>query len=486
MYKRPPKHVERAKLTILYSIMTLSVVVVVILLVMVVGNYSYNRATGTFEQRGLVQLASIPSGATVEIDGSLISSRTSTKTSVEPGERTFKFMRDGYEPWELTTNVSDGSLVWLNYARLVPIERPVQTVYQYKSVQAAKASPNNRLILTQSDKSQPTFRVIDISHDTPTGFDFKLPASVFSVDGSVKEDDPKATYSLAEWDESSRYAMVWRTINKERQLIVLNINNPEQSVNVTKEFSMPITEAQFAGRSGNILYVKIDGSVRKLDISDGTVTRSLINNVANFSLHDNNTLAYVSEPDAETGSRSIGIYQDGDSAPTVLKTVLDESISASISLNSYYGNVYTAIAEGNKVEIYRGDLDRGLDGITLVASRVLEQPISAVEFNGSASHILVRASGVFASYDIDRNLMKEATLDNGSSKDFFWIDSYHLGLIHDGNLTMRDLDGTNVHILNTAQDNLAAGLSRNGTYMYSFGQIEDDQISLQRIRMILG
>ena len=484
MYKRPPKHIERAKLTILYSIMTLSVIVVVILLVMIVGNYSYNRATGTFEQRGLVQLASIPSGATVEIDGNLLSSRTSTKTPVEPGERNFKFMRDGYESWELTTNVSDGSLVWLNYARLVPIERPVQTMYQYKSVQAAKASPNNRLILTQPDKTKATFRLIDISHDVPVGSNIELPITVFSSDGSAKEDDPKATYTLAEWDESSRYALVWRTVGKDRQLVVLNVNNPAQSVNVTQEFSMPITAAQFAGRSGNMLYVKIDGSVRKLDVSDGTVTRSLIGGVDSFALRDNSTLTYVSEPDAETGSRTAGIYRDGDSAPTVLKTVLDESKAVSLSVNSYYGNTYTVIAEGDKFEVYRGDLDQGLSGLDLIASRALDKPISSVEFNTLGSHILVRAGESFASYDIDRNLVTESKLEDGSSKDFFWLDAHHIGLLVDGNLTMRDLDGTNAHSLNAAKS-LTAGLSRNGTYMYSFGDGDGGQISLQRIRMIL-
>lgn len=484
MYKRPPKHIERAKLTALYSIMTLSVIVVVTLLVMVVGNYSYNRATGTFEQRGLVQLASIPSGATVEIDGSPLGSRTSTKTPVEPGERNFKFIRDGYEPWELTTNISDGSLVWLNYARLVPIERPVQTMYQYKSVQAAKVSPNNRLILTQPDKTKAVFRLIDISHDVPVGSNIELPITVFSSDASAKEDDPKATYVLAEWDESSRYALVWRTVGKDRQLIVLNVNNPAQSVNVTQEFSMPIAAAQFAGRSGNMLYVQIDSSVRKLDVTDGTVTRSLINNVAAFNFRDDNTLTYVSEPDAETGSRTAGIYRDGDSAPTVLKTVLDESKAVSLSVNSYYGRTYTVIAEDNKFEIYRGDLDQGADGLTLIASRTLDRPISSVEFNTPGSHILVRAGESFASYDIDRNLVNESKLEGGSSKDFFWIDARHLGLMEGKNLTMRDLDGTNVHTLNTAK-NLTASLSRNGTYMYSFGEGDDGRVALQRIRMIL-
>lgn len=487
MYKQPPKHIQRAKLVVLYSIMTVAVLVVVALLVMVVGNYSYNRATGVIEQRGLVQFGSVPSAVNVEIDGTLLSAKTSTKSSVEPGERNFTFWKDNYKPWSLTTPVKSGSLVWLDYIRLVPERRDVETLHQYDSVTDARFSPTNRSILMQLDAKKPEFRLVDISHDTPTGTTLALPESTYKLVGSesaaAKRSTPK--YTLDSWDESGRYVFVWRTLGLDKQLIVLNTEDPSKSVNVSREFSLPIEAAEFAGRSGNVLYVKSDGNVRKLNISDGTATRTLLSGVDTFALQDNDTISYTSLPQTDSGSRTLGSYRDGDDTPTVLKTIMGEHKPVSIVSRSYYNTLYTAIAEGSKIEIYRGNHDNGLDDMKLIASRTLDEDIESVEFNSIGSLLLVRSKQSFASYDIDRNLLLTSKLDTGMSKDMFWLDSYHLGLTYGGMLTMRDFNGTNTYELNATQSALSAGLSRNGTYMYSFGKTDKGTTSLQRIRMIL-
>jgi hypothetical protein len=93
---------------------------------------------------------------------------------------------------------------------------------------------------------------------------------------------------------------------------------------------------------------------------------------------------------------------------------------------------------------------------------------------------------VLASYDIDRRLLHRSDVAVGSARDMFWIDSMHLGSIANGELSMRDLDGTNSFTLNPALgDGKSAVLSRNGTYMYSFSAGKDGTVQLQRIRMIL-
>lgn len=488
MYKQPPKRVQRARLIVLYSFMTLAVIFVVAVLVMIVANYRYNGVTGTFEQRGLVQFASVPSGATVEIDAMTLPGKTATKSSVEPGEHRFAVWREGYETWILTTKIPAGSLVWLNNTRLVPKQRPIETIHSYDKVAAAVASPNSRAIIVQLDAAQPAFRYVDISHGQPKGQTIELPEQTYRLTDDEAKDHEQASvrYELTRWDESDRYMLLWRVLGESRELIVLDTESPAKSVNVSREFSLPIESAVFSGRSGNVLYVKTGGDVRKVDISGGTITRSLVSGVAAFSLQDTNTVLYVSRPDEATGARTLGVYRDGDESPTILHTVRSQKDTAAIASSTYYGTTYTAIAEGTKVTLYKGHYDRGIEGLTAVASRTVDAPIDTVEFNSTGSHVLVRAGSSFMSYDIDRRIFSQNRLEYGSSADLFWIDTAHLGLIYDGKLTMRDIDGTNVFTLNTALDGTgrSAVLSRNGTYMYSLGT-KADKPSLQRIRMIL-
>ena len=486
MYKKPPKHVQTARLVILYSIMTLAVLSIVTLLVMMVANYGYNKATGTFEQRGLVQFASTPSAATIEIDAAALPSKTSTKSSVTPGEHRFAIWREGYETWISNQYIPEGSLVWLNYIRLVPKELPVTTLHTYETFVDALPSPTNRSILVQTDTARPEFRFVTIADDEPKGRLLKLPTSTVSATSQEQKTKTSVTYELDAWDESGRYVTVWRVADKKtKELLVIDTTSPEKSVNVSRTFSIPIGAAEFSGRSGRILYVTVNGSLHKLDIGDGTISRSLISNVAWHAVQDDGTtVAYTTQPDESTGLRTIGVYRDGDESPTVLRTITNESSPVSIASYRYYGDTYTAITEGHDFTLYKGHPDQGLNSLAVVASRTFSSDITSVEFNETGSQLLLRLGDAFASYGIDRRLFSENSLDN--AEDLFWLDAMHLGLAEDGALTMRDIDGSNVMTLNTVgASKVPAVLSRKGTYLYSYLPRDDGRVSFQRVRMIL-
>lgn len=482
MYKKPSKRTQRLRLFALYSIMSLTVVTVVAFLVLVVANYGFNRETGTLEQRGLVQFASTPSGANVDIDGVTLSSRTATKQSVEPGEHVFSMYRDGYEPWNLTTTISAGSLVWLNYARLVPKDRTNQAIKTYDTVVASSPAPDKRSILLQHDPAQPVFRLVDISRDRPSGKDIVIDPAL--IDGPAEGQTPQ--FAMGGWDEGGRYILVRHTLGDKTDTIVLDTRNPDRSVNVSREFSLPISEALLSGRSGNILYIVSEGNLRKVDVAGGTVSRSLVGNVDRFSLYDTNTIAFVAGTDNEgAAARVAGIYREGDEAPTVLRTAANDA-PLSIATGTYYGSTYTAIAEGAKLTVYRGQYDHGVEGLTSVAQRTLPDAITDVEFNDVGSYIVARSATSFTSYGLERQLFTTVELPV-SSQGLYWLDSMHLGLIVDGQLTMRDIDGTNMHNLTAVNATHRGVLSRNGTYFYSMGDnaTTNHGVQLQRFRMIL-
>ena len=106
--------------TAVYSFMTLSVVVIVTMLVFVVLGYQFNERDGKIEQGGLLQFASIPTGANVTLDDNRWSPRTNTKSNVAVGSHSVSFDKDGYRTWKKTIYVKAGEIGWLSYARLIP------------------------------------------------------------------------------------------------------------------------------------------------------------------------------------------------------------------------------------------------------------------------------------------------------------------------------------------------------------------------------
>lgn len=486
MYKRPSKRTERLRLIALYFAMTLIVVAVVAFLILVVSNYGFNRETGTLEQRGLVQFASTPSGANVTIDDVTLGTRTATKHSVEPGEHRFVMSREGYEPWSLTSSISAGSLVWLNYARLVPKDRTNEVIATYPSLVDSSAAPDKKTMILQSSKAQASFRLVDISRDTPVGNTITLPASLFVV--STEENAPASAYVMGDWDPSGRYLLLWHTQGDKKELIIFDTQNPAKSVNVSREFTLPIDKAVLSGRSGNILYVVTEGNLRKVDIAGGTVSRALVQHVTEFSLYDTNTIAFVSNRTEDGGKtmRTAGIYREGDETSTSLRTITDGNTSLAIATSTYYGTTYTAIVEGKKLEIYKGHYDQGVKGLTSIITTTLPTAAESVEFNDDGSYVVARMGNSYTSIGLERRLQSTVQLDGASSGNLFWLDSMHLGLVHEGGLTIQDIDGTNQHTLTKVRSGHAGILSQNGTYFYSIGDGKDGtSVQLQRFRMIL-
>src|SRR5690606_16465960 len=103
MYSPPSSKKKQLILQVaIYALMTATVLMVVFALVLYTLGYRFDRAAGTLEQGGLVQLNSIPSGAKLTINATRLSATTSTKTTLAPGPHTITMNRDGYGLWQKT------------------------------------------------------------------------------------------------------------------------------------------------------------------------------------------------------------------------------------------------------------------------------------------------------------------------------------------------------------------------------------------------
>ena len=137
MYRRPSKKKELIKRIITYVVMILSVLVIVSVLVLLILGYRIDTNNGRIEQGALLQFDSSPSGANVTIDGQTLGSTTSTKSTVLAGSHNLVIKKSGYQPWQKTVYVKPGTLTWLNYVILIPINHTAQSVASYQSFMPA-------------------------------------------------------------------------------------------------------------------------------------------------------------------------------------------------------------------------------------------------------------------------------------------------------------------------------------------------------------
>ncbi len=488
MYRRSSKKKELIKRIAVYIAMTFSVLTIVAGLIFITLGYRFDSDNGRVEQGALVQFATIPSGATIEIDGNAINAKTPAKNSVLAGTHKFVMWRDGYETWQKTLDIKAGTLTWLNYTRLVPKNRTVTPVAQYASVYASLATADGQDIVIQQDGAVPTFQLVNLQSDDVKTTVITLPAALYS-DAST----PGVTHSfrMDQWGDSGRYLLLQHIYGDKKEWLVVDTQNIDATVNVTKLFDIDITSVKFSGTNGVILYGLSGSDIRKIDLSAGTISRSLVSHVTTFDLFETNVITYVGTDEKDPAKRVVGLYQEGDSTPHVLRTVSSAAdVPLAIATGRYFNQDYVAITEGNKVTLLGGRYPSGSDdntSLAIVAGFNFVTGVDRLSFSPSGDYVLVQSGANFASYDVEHKkvatavVVGDVTSTVGPLK---WLDHNYLWSDYSSDVTIREFDGTNGNTINKAVIGQDVVLTSNGRYLYSIGK-NNTGYQLQRVRMIL-
>ena len=472
---------------IVMGIMTLSVLVIVTGTILFVLGYRLDSERGRLEQGALVQVDSLPSGASITIDDQDTKLRTPGKRTLVAGVHDFMVTRDGYQPWTKTLDLTAGTLTWLDYIRLVPKELKNETVASYASLYGEKASPDSRTLIVQERADTPTFQLVDLrSQDIKTAA-VSLPATIYS-DASVA--GANHVFTLLEWDEGGRYVLVKHEFSSRAEWIVLDTQNIGASVNVSRLLSVNPSELMFAGTNGTVLYGLIDGVVRKLDLSAATLSRALISDVESFDVYDTSILTYVGADPNDGNKHVVGIYRDGDQSPHILRSAARE-VPLRIDTAQYFSDDYVAISEGLQVSILKGRYPTSsteqTNSLEPFASFTVNSPITQLDFSPGNDYLVTQTGFGFVGYELEYKRL--TTASDVTSKDSVapalqWLDDAYVWAVYDGSLLMREFDGTNAHFIGPAVNGFDAALTQNGRFLYSIAK-DGETYHLQRVKMIL-
>lgn len=488
MYRMPSKRKQLIARIVTYSLMSISVIVIALFLIAIILGYRFNGKAGRIEQSGLVQYNSTPSGAQVSVDGIKLGARTATSNTVLPGQHTFMMQREGYEVWQKALNIRAGTLTALNYARLVPISRPVKSVMALPQLDQVKFSPKGRFALVHAQAASPDFTLYDLGSDNNIKQTvLTLPAASYS---EADTKDMKHTFAITEWDSGGRYVLIKHTYNDAVEWLVLDTTDVAATANITQAFHMQFDEPHFSGTSGNVIFALSNGDIRKIDRQDGTVSRPLASQVQTYDLYSTDIITYTTMYDVATGTRSVGLVRDGDKDPYILRTTKSPlSVPLHVATARYFNQNYVVISEGTKVDILAGDYPTSPEDTTSlksIGSYMLDHAPEFLTMSYNGRFILAQTGDKYTTYDLERSIVSpENTIaGSGATRQLDWLDDFYLWSDRAGNLTIGEFDGTNQHDINPVASGFDATLSPSSTYLYSIGKAKDGY-DLQRVRMIL-
>ena len=491
MFKKPNKQFFVLRRALLSVVATISVLIIVTASILFMLGYRLDSGNGRLEQGALLQFDSAPNGADVWIDGKALGSQTSTKQTVLAGVHSIKITKNDYEDWNRTLSLEAGTLTWLDYIRLVPKVRNTETITKYEKLAALKFSPDLKWAMAHEDTALPTFQLIDLRSEEVKSTPLVLPASLYSAPTNPAI---ASSFSLYRWNSEGRYAIVQYTHDtNQTEWLMVDTQDVSRSMNITRLLSVGFSDVQFSGTSGTNLYgLTLDGLVRKLDLSAATISRALISNVTSFTVaEDNDAISYVGMNPADTTKKVAGIYKDGESSPTIIRTAKDATSPLVIALGRYFSEDFVAIAEGVDVTVLTGSLPSASapegNGLISYATLKTDSAVTALSFSPKGDYVLAQSGAQFTSYEIEHNRSSVGAVtivEGQTATTLKWLDIAHLWNDDNGSLIMRDFDGTNAHTIMSVASGYDSSLSTNGKFFYAVGKTETGY-QLQRVRMIL-
>ncbi len=487
MYHQPSKRKLLIRRVVSYGIMTIAVITLVTVLVFIMLGYRYNGNDGKVEQGGLVQFDTQPNGANVTIDNLPFGTRTPTRSTLTSGSHAITMNRSGYDAWKKTVDVIPGSVLWLSYARLVPTQLKPESTANFTAVTSTAVSPDDKWMAVKEKADTPEIKLSDISNDKVATSTITIPSEEYTSPAQGKTQ----SFTIMDWDAGSRYLMIKHSYGGDRfEWLVVDTRDASATKNVTKLLDIQATKMVFSGNDSQILYTQIGSDVRKIDLGAATLSRPLVRDVAEFSIFDQRTIAYVTTLDPDTKTRSVGYYEDGDQNANTIRSFQDDGKKPlHLALGRYFGTMYEAIAYGDKVTIYTSD---DLPTTAQEASKLKE--VASMDVAGGVQYLSNRTSGrfviaqrgnTFKTYDLE--LKKETTtkLKSASVKKLDWLDGYIAYDDGNGMLRLYEFDGANQHDIMPVAPGFEVTLSPNEKYLYGISK-DKSGYHLERVQMILS
>jgi len=488
MYRSPSKRKQLVQRTIVYVLMCIAILGLVTLLVFVMLGYQFNRNDGKIEQGGLVQFDSKPSGVAVTIDGMAFNSRTPSKTTMIAGQHFITMEKSGYRTWQKSVDVMAGSVLWLNYTRLIPATLSPQNVVQYTNVAGTLASPDDKWMAVKEDATTAQIQLDDLSGDTVAPKTIEIPTTAYTHPADTKNQ----SFAFVSWDTGSRYMLVKHTYDTSHiEWLLVDSQNVAGTKNISTLLGITPSKILFSGSNAMILYAQIDADVRKIDMNAVTLSGPLVTGVADFSLYNNNDIAYTTLLNQETKARSVGYYHDGATAPHSIRSYTDDGKTPlKIAIGSYFGDQYEAIAYGDSVEVLKGSLPSDPNTAPLLHT------IATIDLPGGAQYLSIKTdgrfvvaqnAGVFETYDIELQKTTKTVLKGTTdvTSELPWLDGYILWSDRDGMMRLYEFDGANQQDIMPVVSGFSATLSPSGKYLYGITKTADGAYHLERVTLTL-
>ncbi len=472
---------RQSRRVIISEILTVvAVIITVSILALIVSGYWLN-SDFEVERQGMVQVYSVPTGADLSIDGSSSwLQRTNTSKVLSTGQHTISLSKEGYDSWTKTITIREGLLYRLHYPRLFPTERTKSTVYDASAANFASVSPNHDYLLIANNTT--SWQLINLDNDKlePRKIDISKLFSFINPTNDASTSLFTGQIKSADWDRNSEHILIKAASSdgSSSEWAVLDIRNPNNSVNITRDYAATFSDVKIFDNSSNTLLVIRDGNLHKIDLNNRQLSAILVEKVHSFDHFETEivfsagrtksslAISETSQDDAPTSPYYIGMLKINDTKVTELAP---QDAPAKVTISKFYEDKYISTLIDQTLTLYRQDN----------FEKTFQQEIGFIPQDILVGHdgefIVLSNEAQIATLDMEAQEIHEWTT---ASTKHAWLDNNMIYSVADGILNVYDFDGYNHRTLssNVSSHFPATITADKWLYYFSDGQITREEL----------
>ena len=426
----------------------------------------------------MVQFFSSVTGATVEIGDQKLAEKTNTKTLLSAGTHEFKIWKEGYETWYRKTQVKEGEILWLNYARLIPKQKRIDSFLDIQNLKTAKVLPNKEkiLIAQEDNKKSIKFSLINLQNDTPN---IKELGYLNVIQDNNSKENSISNVEIQEISRNNNRFIFTYNQNGSRHWLIGDVNNPSKFIDISKDFNLNnIAKIEAKNNEASILYIQDGQNLKELNVDSLTLSANILTDIETFTSREN-IIASVQKKTNSENNTVYSIHIRRDNKNMLIKDNIPTA--PTIALGRYYNESYVHVAIKDEIHIYKSSNWSEL--MRLYKKIKANQDITSLNINDESRLLAIKTNSSTLMHDLETK--ETFTLDNNSPNKPIWIDNFHLANVTNNSLSIVDFDGANKHSLMPSLENMPIILSGNDKFLYTLSANSNGNISLLRLRMIL-
>ena len=463
------------KIVLTNIFMSACVIIIVLILILIAQGYSLGEGGG-IERSGLLELSTHPGSTDIKVDGKSQFFQGNFSKIFSSGMHDISVSKKSYDTWQGQAQIESGLVTSIDWVRLFPDKKQFDLIADLAPARFATVSPNHRYLLylpenstdlmvfnLQSDPKKPsTFNLAQLLSSSELNSDEDI-ANLSPIDGSI---------SVSSWNNNSDILSIKWQSGETAAWAVVNLSNPSDSINLTRQFHLELSDLRILNDSATKLWALSHGELRILDTTKNTVPEPIVTSVHSFTSSESTSL-FIKEilKDNQT-QYNLYLYKENAKQPSKIKSL--DNNSSLYTLGRYWGKDWLAYTNTSKLYFLSGNFSSESSIKKARKSSVFYQ-LAFSPKDISASHnqriLFLHDEKDALSLDINSSTVSSAHFSHNPSA---WLDNYLRYNIGQGALHVSDFDGKNTRVIlpNSYKllSNLPATIHSGSSYLYFFAQ----------------